>query len=375
MKRISQLDGVRGIAILLVLVWHYLACQIVTGPKRPLSYLNEALSVTWSGVDLFFVLSGFLIAGVLLDQQGSTNYFKVFYIRRACRIFPLYFLLLGVFACVSGIAFFRSPRFDWLLHSPLPLWSYATFTQNFLMAAREDFGAHWMGVTWSLAVEEQFYLVIPLLFYFLPRKRLVWVLIVAILAAPLLRCAFPGFHSLVTTPMRSDSLLTGALLAILVRWKPFLTAVEDHRGAVLAVFLMLLAGTGVMSFRPDPFGAFANFWLAALYGVFVLMAFTDSQPVLGRILQSPPLVWFGKLSYGIYMFHEAVSGLVHGFLFHEPPRIRSLMDIWATLLAFFITIGLAMLSYHFFEMPFLKLGRRFHYESPPNGPDGPGGPQ
>ena len=102
MKRISRLDGVRGMAILLVLVWHYFAAQVVAEPKGFLHYCPSALSLTWSGVDLFFVLSGFLISGILLDHRNTSNYFRVFYIRRVYRIFPLYFLLLGLFLCVSG---------------------------------------------------------------------------------------------------------------------------------------------------------------------------------------------------------------------------------------------------------------------------------
>jgi peptidoglycan/LPS O-acetylase OafA/YrhL len=90
-KRISQLDGVRGVAILLVLVYHYFTCQIIAEPGTLFSYLKRATSLTWSGVDLFFVLSGFLIAGILLDHRNTANYFRVFYLRRACRILPLHF--------------------------------------------------------------------------------------------------------------------------------------------------------------------------------------------------------------------------------------------------------------------------------------------
>jgi len=152
MKRISQLDGVRGVAILLVLVYHYFTCQIVAEPGTLLSYLNRATSLTWSGVDLFFVLSGFLIAGILLDHRDTANYFRVFYLRRACRILPLHVLLLGLFVCFLATPMAVSPRFEWVFGQPFPLVSYATFTQNILMGIRGDFGPHWLGVTWSLAV-------------------------------------------------------------------------------------------------------------------------------------------------------------------------------------------------------------------------------
>ena len=137
MKRVSQLDGVRGIAILIVLVWHYFNCQIVSQPRTFISYCAHATSLTWTaGVDLFFVLSGFLIGGILLDRRDTSNYFRVFYLRRVCRIFPLYFLVLAVFLALSATSIATSPSFQSLFHDPFPLWSYVTFSQNILMGMR-----------------------------------------------------------------------------------------------------------------------------------------------------------------------------------------------------------------------------------------------
>jgi|694.fasta_scaffold76615_2 peptidoglycan/LPS O-acetylase OafA/YrhL len=356
MKRITQLDGVRGIAILLTIIWHAFACQIAAD-----SFSFRALSLTWSGVDLFFVLSGFLIGGILLDHRNTSNFFRVFYLRRVCRIFPLYFLILGLFVCLTAMPLFRSGSFQWLFHDSLPIWSYASFTQNLFMGARGDFGPHWLGITWSLAVEEQFYLFIPLLVYFLPRRALASALVIAVLAAPLLRCASPGFHAFVNTPWRSDSLLSGALLAVLVRWHHFVPAVRQHRSFFLAMFFTLLIGAGVMTFQPAPFGVFNHFWLASLYSTFVLIAFIGSEPFLGRILSSPVLVWFGQRSYGIYMFHQAVSGIFHGAFRHSEPQIRTLSDAGITLGSLCVTLALATLSYRFFESPLLRFGHRFQY--------------
>ena len=361
MKRITQLDGVRGVAILLILIWHYFACQIVAEPESVISHCVRALSLTWSGVDLFFVLSGFLIAGILLDHRNTSNFFRVFYLRRVCRIFPLYFLIYGLFLCLTATPLSILPSFQWLFHDPLPLWSYASFTQNLFMGPRGDFGPHWLGITWSLAVEEQFYLFVPLLIYFLPRRALVCVLVPAVLAAPLLRYISPGFHAFVNIPWRSDSLLSGALLAVLVRWHPFVSTVRQHRSFVLALFAALLLGASVMTFGSDPLGVFDHLWLAGLYATFILIAFMGSEPFLGRILGSPVLVWFGQLSYGIYMFHQAVSGTLHGVLRHSAPQIRTLSDAGITLVSLCITLALATLSYRFFESPLLRFGHRFQY--------------
>ena len=365
MKRITQLDGVRGLAILLVLVWHYFVCQITAGPESKIFWFWSAASLTWSGVDLFFVLSGFLIAGILLDHHNTSNFFRIFYLRRACRIFPLYFLLFGLFLCLAATPISKLPSFRWLFHDPLPLWSYATFTQNFFMGRLGEFGANWLGVTWSLAVEEQFYLFVPLLIYFLPRRALVCILLPAILAAPLLRWASPGFHGFVNTPWRSDSLLAGALLAVLVRWHPFVSTVRRHRGFLQALFTVLLAGAAVLTLRPDLFGVFDHLWLAGLYATLILIAFIGSEPFLGRMLASPVLVWFGQLSYGIYMFHQLVAGILHGAIRNSPPQIRTLSDAGITLLALCITLVLATLSYRFFESPLLRFGRRFKYRPKP----------
>ena len=232
------------------------------------------------------------------------------------------------------------------------------------MGMRGDLGANWLNMTWSLAVEEQFYLFIPALIYFLPRRILVSVLVIAILAAPFLRWISPGTHAFVDTPWRSDSLLSGALLALLVRRPSFLTTVQRHRNRLLTLFAALLAGAGVMTRYPVWFGPLNHLWLAALYSTFILLAFMRSGPFLDRVLGARILVWFGELSYGIYMFHQPISGLVHGILKHRAPVIRTLDDAAVTLAALVITIVLAELSFRFFETPLLRIGHRTKYLRP-----------
>ena len=360
MSRVIQLDGVRGVAILLVLAWHYLPCQIRADANTPLAYVSQALRLTWSGVDLFFVLSGFLITGILLDNRAAPNYFRVFYVRRMFRIFPLYYLLLAGFLCASKLPI-AEPAASWLFSDPLPFWSYATFSQNILMGWRGTFGPHWLGVTWSLAVEEQFYLFVPALVYLLPRGKLTCVLAVLALAAPLLRVAFPGFAAYCNTPWRSDSLMAGALLAVLVRQPSAFALIQRHPQAVLILFLTLLAGAAVMTGRRDGFGAFNHFWLAGLYSAFVLIAYTFPRSLIGVVLRQGVLVWLGQRSYGVYMFHQAVSGFVHGALRADKPEIHTASDLSVTLIAFLTTLILAEFSYRLIEAPMIRLGHRFGY--------------
>ena len=114
--RLPQLDGLRGLAIVMVLICHYLAAQVRFGGRSlPAQTFGALIATCWSGVDLFFVLSGFLIGGILLDEKHSPHYFKVFYIRRACRIFPLYYLVLLSFSLAMLAHGPGKDAFSWLL--------------------------------------------------------------------------------------------------------------------------------------------------------------------------------------------------------------------------------------------------------------------
>ncbi len=168
MRRIKELDGIRGAAILFVLAYHYFSNG--AGINNPIGrQFLKLFSIGWSGVDLFFVLSGFLIVGILLDAKSSNNYFSSFYIRRALRILPLYYLLLTLFLILP---IFISN--DGIFKLTFPFWSYLLFIQNLFMI-KFDLGTSWLGVTWSLAIEEQFYLLLPILVWKLDKKRLVYI--------------------------------------------------------------------------------------------------------------------------------------------------------------------------------------------------------
>lgn len=360
-KRLPELDGVRGIAILLVFVWHYIAIQIQTAAGTPADYFRRSLGLTWSGVDLFFVLSGFLIVGILLDARGKAHYFRTFYIRRICRILPLYLLMVGVFAVIVRFDLYEN---TFLFEEKLPLWSYFTLTQNFFMH-RNGFGPNWLGVTWSLAIEEQFYLVIPLIVYLLDRRRLALFFGLAILAAPMLRLVIGNYGAYVFPFTRGDSILLGGLLAIATRDAWLREQLEQHHRELLAVFVVLLLGAGVLTFRLREIGnAFNHFWLALLYGAFVLIAIQQRDDLIGRLLRSRPLVWFGTRSYGIYLFHQPISGLVHQMTGDLIPSFDSWQTFLPTLASFLLVIALAEISFRYFETPFLEIGHRFKYNQP-----------
>jgi peptidoglycan/LPS O-acetylase OafA/YrhL len=214
--RIPELDGIRGVAIGMVLMTHLFG--VVTRPGSLFAYALVPLRLNWTGVDLFFVLSGFLIGGILLDARESSNYFRVFYTRRFFRIVPIYVVLLlavGLAMCMSSAGIIG--KYEEILVGRLPWWYFAVFLQNIGMSLHDAWGTFLLAPTWSLAVEEQFYLTLPLVIRFLDRRALLRCILFAIVAAPLLRVFF--FHRdpahlfvwYTLMPCRADALLLGVL--------------------------------------------------------------------------------------------------------------------------------------------------------------------
>ncbi len=160
--RLLELDGIRGLAITLVLFEHFVG-RSITGSGWLADALEKLRFFGASGVDLFFVLSGFLIGGILMDNRAAENYFKAFYIRRGCRILPVYLLVLAVYLALKVLLAAYSSE-DWFkelfLQGGMPFWAYLTFAQNIVKAATFLVNSDFLIVTWSLVVEEQFYLVL-----------------------------------------------------------------------------------------------------------------------------------------------------------------------------------------------------------------------
>lgn len=355
MKRSQALDAVRGIAIVLVLIWHYVP-RVAETP----GLLLGAIRLFWSGVDLFFVLSGFLIAGILLQNVNSRNYFSTFYIRRGSRILPLYLVVFLVFIMVIYLGA-ASLAADTQRH--LPLWSYLTFTQNFLYAARGGMNDPWMDVTWSLAVEEQFYIFLSLLIRHLNKMRLLVLTIGLILLAPVLRFYAPNIAVAYVLPLqRADSLMLGVLLAQIWQWDKGREFLCKYASLFRWSIIIFLLGFVYLTYRNIGAGnPFTHFWLALFYGNFIVLALTlDESQRRFNVFRSGVLEWFGLRSYGIYLLHKPVQILTPFILAWF---LRDSLSPWITAIISMIALFLVSeLSYRILEKPVMSLGHHFKYK-------------
>ena len=362
----------RGLAILLVLVWHFAGAPL-QGEAGTLAVLGaRVLRLAWSGVDLFFVLSGFLIGGILLDHRESPGYFKAFYARRFCRIVPLYFAWLALFYLVlaAAPALVASPAVGGLFEDPLPAWSYSTFTQNLVMAREERFGPEWLGITWSLAVEEQFYILLPLVIRFIAPPRLPFAFGALILAAPVFRILSGlrgGYGALVLMPCRADALLLGVLCAWLLRRDGVRQTVAAARGALYGVLGGVAALLAVLCWQPFRFerSPWLASGLAVLYTAFLLLAVTERRGPVSWLVRLPWLRGLGILAYGLYLVHQAVNGLAHGLILGRPPAFGTAPEIAVTLCAAAAAVVLALTSWRTFEKPLVAWGHSVRYGPEP----------
>lgn len=368
--RVPELDGVRGLAILLVVLYHYLLG--VTNNHDLVSVsLRSAISAWWTGVDLFFVLSGFLIGGILIDHRNSRNYFKTFYMRRICRIFPIYFLWVGLFflivkLCAGHITSgWYKDNFTELWS--VPSWSYFVFLQNFWMAKMNAFGPNWTAVTWSLCIEEHFYLIVPLLIWFVPARRLPAVLAGLLLFSPLFRLFlymyYPQFLLWVILPGRADGLLLGVLCACLVRNPKLCDLVQRSRICLCFIFAILFLGMIYLTGLIVKFGwftmitslgmmVFGYSWVGLFYASFLLIVVTFRDGLFARLMRHSWLRHIGIISYCIYLIHMEVIKCV-------PLLIPS--NAGATLVSLLVTYVLAVISWNFFEKPIITWGHSLSY--------------
>jgi peptidoglycan/LPS O-acetylase OafA/YrhL len=360
---IPALDGVRGTAAAMIFVYHYGGGAQSSFP--PLRIIGQMLHFGWTGVSLFFVLSGFLISGILWEGYRKPGWWKRFYTRRSLRIFPLYYLALALAAVI------------WLsLRVPAaqisPLWIYVLYLQDAPYFSTKfnhpPPGAELIHF-WSLAVEEQFYLAWPFLLavFAAQRRRAIQLIVVLWLISLLFRVWMLGVHGEGWSSYflfgRAGELLAGAYLAMAVRgdvceqqrlfrWLPY----------VLGISSLMLVLIGLASGDPElstPWWSTAG--LAALSVFFASMIGMALRPgIVQSIFAVPALRWLGKISYGIYVYHL----LLHpGFIWlvqrMAPNASSNLRFGLLFVVALAGTLAIASLSFYTYESAFLRLKQRF----------------
>jgi peptidoglycan/LPS O-acetylase OafA/YrhL len=376
-SHIPTLDGLRGLAILLVLLFHECIIRPVGLPDR---IFARVFGFGWCGVDLFFVLSGFLITGILLDTKSADGYLRNFYARRILRIFPLYY----------GVLFFSLVLLPLMHHAKVAnfgriagdeIW-YWLYLSNFSIARAHAMRHGILDVSWSLAIEEQFYLVWPLLVLLLSRNALKRVCLATIAGALIFRLALwlAHFHPLtiyVATPARIDALAVGAWISISVR-EPAVglgrLCLIAARGIVpLGIALLAIAGfnQAARSYE-DPVTQVIGFTLVALMFGMVLVLVIAAKPgsLCHRAFSSKGMRTFGKYSYAMYLFHLPLRALVRDTILPAdrfPQFLGSRIpgQLLFFLLSTAITFVAAWLSWQLYEKHFLRLKEYFEYGGTP----------
>lgn len=353
--RLVALDGLRGLMTIMVLVSHYFA-EVAHG--------WHAFAVGWVAVLTFFTLSGFLVGRLILDKMDRANFFTVFYVRRFCRTLPVYvFCVVLVFGCIRY--FDGAPWLD--LNHAFPLWSYLTFTQNFFMISTDSIGPHWLAPTWTLTVEEHFYLLAPALFILTPRRHL----LKALVAGALLSVAFrawvfytgqmPVMAALVMLPGNADALFCGLIAGVVykenrVSWRHYDLALRIAPLAALIGAIVLKLIDGRTGHLLDVFGMF----LVSAGSAAFILAIVRGAPE-GKRLHHKAFVFCGNNSYSIYLTHLMVVGLAHGLVLGAVPDVQTPVQILVTIAAIPVALIIGRVFTRFVEEPITAYGRSWRW--------------
>jgi peptidoglycan/LPS O-acetylase OafA/YrhL len=330
--RIDRLDGIRAIAILMVLLFHR-------------GYLSQG----WTGVDLFFVLSGFLITGILRKTRTDERYWTRFYSRRAARILPPVLLLMIVYSLAAK--------------PPLPtILGYTLFAGNYM--SRTVYGRSVLGSLWSLAVEEHFYLLWPLIVLLFNRRWLIIGLAALLVAEPALRAVltphvatYESFYYL--TPFRLDGLAAGSLLALLTEGDVTVPAqrLAGWIGALLASTLFIihaLVPSFVRHTNSAIFNSLGYSLVSATFFCFIAWVMSLEAGLANTVLSWRPLTYLGRISFGAYLLDVPVSTLMK----HMEQRSSQLAAVRRLLpIDLVVILVAATLSFFFIEQPIIRLVR------------------
>lgn len=342
----------------MVMAFHFL--RIPVPHHHWLDYPTRIFAIGFGGVDVFFVLSGFLVGGILIDTRGRPQALRNFLIRRLLRIIPLYAVTVGSF--YAARAAFGG---GWLFDGAPPWWVYVTLTQDFatpLLHADSWF----LGPTWSLAVELQIYILLGVVLTFSPKRTIVPLMVAGVFVAWVLRALAAasdhGLFGYFTMPARIDAACVGVLIAALLR-SDRATGVPQHRSALLAVAALLFGSATIVAAAGQGIGSvMANLFIhsaltlgsAALIAV---LAITDAGS-LGKVLRARPAIGLGKISYGVYLLHKPVVGTLFAALGFDTLLLDTPSAAALCVAGIVITIAVAAGSWRWFESPIIRWSHR-----------------
>ena len=350
------LDGLRGLAILLVVIYHNFD-------------FTNYFFFGWLGVDLFFVLSGFLITDILLRTLDHPNFLRNFYTRRILRIFPLYYLAL--FLILIILPFFKSLRLDLSYYEDHQVWLW-TYLQNWLYTFKHPFGSKILLHFWSLAVEEQFYLLWPITILLIKKPKVLFVIAIGLLISVgvtrfvlwnlhLKDFAYANFFLFT----RIDGICVGCMLALLIRIDiNYLRRKTALIILILAVFNFLFYFFNNKYSPGSPFLAFVGYTtFAILFGLLVYEGVIGKIKIVEKAFNNRVMKFFGKISYGLYVYHWPVYVLLFPLFKKFFTNQISLSNFPANIASAFCVIGISIIisvmSYRYFESYFLKLKNKF----------------
>lgn len=362
-KHVAELDGLRGVAVLLVMLHHFVRdCGPLTGAARVLHVFDQG----WMGVDLFFALSGFLITGILLDGKAVPGSLRTFYIRRALRIFPLYYFVLLLALLVPWLTHARGTA---QAHT-VWLWTYlANLPKAFVTLGNPTHVYFNFGHLWSLAIEEQFYLVWPWVATLLSRRALLWVAagvlpLTLVTKAWLLHLGVPSVAADYFTLVRADGLCAGAVAAILVRRWPEAEVRRVFTRAAIAVGVLCIASLALKRFATYWITLSNHFQLALLFGALVPLTFASAGaqgPV--AVLRRPALCWLGSRSYGLYVWHFLLGPVFQDLLSRSGLPRGGAWSFLRVVALFLMSCLAATMSWVLVEKPFLRMKERIAQRS------------
>jgi peptidoglycan/LPS O-acetylase OafA/YrhL len=367
-ERVRELDGIRGLAILLILIIHFLKRADHFTGNAILLGLTQLSGINWIGVDIFFVLSGFLITGILLRTKDHPHYFRNFYARRILRIFPLYYLFIIPMLIILPLidpdrgAETQSVWYAFIFY--LQNWTHITGPEPSL----------YFTILWSLAIEEQFYLIWPAVVYFLDRRKLAWAALGMIAVSLITRIVM--VNTLVgviavqrffyyASFIRFEGMAVGALIALAF----------EHKGAwmdrikryALPAFVIAVIAFGLMIIGRKPYPVSDNFILSvwgysavafASGALIALMSSLNEGSIPRRIFASRFMTFFGKYSYAMYILHYPIALALWEYLLTFKRQNATMWLIFMSS-AITLTIIASLLSWNLLEKRMLRLKKYF----------------